>query len=224
MLILGVTTSHPECSIAITHDGHTLCEDIFDGKRTCLEELVPRIERMLQGCGLDYTDMDLFAVDRGPGGLTGIKIGIVTVRTLAQMARKPAASCSSLRAMCCGADADFVFPATYCSAKDVYYACFQKGSGLPRRLTPDSLGTAGQAAAEFAKYSTPESLLIGDMAEAVAAHMTEPPRIVASHPPRAAHVCALASAAAHQPWHALQANYLCVTNAESMFAKRKAGS
>jgi tRNA threonylcarbamoyladenosine biosynthesis protein TsaB len=227
MLILGVTTSHPECSMALMNHGALLGRDAFDGRGACVEELAPRIDRLLKQCGADYGEVDVYAADRGPGGLTGIKIGLVTVRTLAQIANRPTASCSSLRATACAAPAgaDLIFSVSRCSHDEVYYAAFRAGDGLPERLLADAVGAHEHAAAAFAACAGERPVLTGNAAARVAECMSHPPEMTpeSSWPPDAMHVCRLAAAAAHQPWNALQPNYLCITNAERMLARKKAG-
>lgn len=230
MLILGVTTSHPECSIALVNGCEILGRDVFDGRGTCVEQLAPRIDRLIAQCGVDYQDVDVYAADRGPGGFTGIKIGLVTVRTLAQIANRPTASCSSLRVTACAAPqgADLVFAVSRCSKDEVYYAAFRMRGGLPERLTPDAVGapeSAATAFAVFAECSGGKVLLTGNGSERVAGCMQNPPDATPEElwPPDALHVCRLAATAAHQPWNALQPNYLCITNAERILARKKAG-
>ncbi len=88
--------------------------DTFPGARSCVEELVPRIMNLLESRGFGPRDVDRFAVDVGPGGLTGIKIGLTAVKTLAQVTGRPVAPVSSLHAMCARAsDAGLVAPGGY---------------------------------------------------------------------------------------------------------------
>ena len=228
MLIFGVTTTHKVCSLALWRDGLVLAEDTFDGKRTCLEELTPRIETMFHAQGLDYRDVDLYAGDRGPGGLTGIKIGLVTVRTLAQIADKPTASCSALRVLACAVPPSqpIIMSVTRCSPREVYFAFFRGGRDLPERMSEDVLATVEQAADNAAKFLEQDVLLIGNGSELVAEQCGNSSKVADKSlwAPHARHVCRLAARAAHQPWRALQANYLCITYAEHLFASRKAGA
>jgi len=115
MVLLGVSTSNEECGIALASaeggGSALLGADAFPGARSCVEELVPRIMGLLESSGLGLRDVDMFAVDVGPGGLTGIKIGLTAVKTLAQVTGRPVAPVSSLHAMCArAADAGLVAP------------------------------------------------------------------------------------------------------------------
>jgi tRNA threonylcarbamoyl adenosine modification protein YeaZ len=46
--------------------------------------LIPSIDELLDGVGWRKSDIDLIVVGVGPGSFTGIRIGVVTARTLAQ--------------------------------------------------------------------------------------------------------------------------------------------
>jgi tRNA threonylcarbamoyladenosine biosynthesis protein TsaB len=49
-----------------------------------LTELIPMLDKLLTGEGVGLSEIEAFAVSSGPGSFTGIRIGISTVRALAQ--------------------------------------------------------------------------------------------------------------------------------------------
>ena len=51
--------------------------------------LIPSIDELLQSTGWKKDDLDLIVVGVGPGSFTGIRIGVVTARTLAQALNLP---------------------------------------------------------------------------------------------------------------------------------------
>ena len=231
MLILGVSTSDPECSAALCRNGDVLEEHSFQGARSCVEELVPLIESMLKNHGMGLKDVDAFAADIGPGGLTGIKIGVVTIRTLAQAMDRPVAGVSSLHAMACdaaSAGGDIILCATPCSDKEIYSALFEPANGAPRRLTEDSVHEPAQLADLLKTFAGRSIVITGNAADAAARVVRDatgvepvlaPPE---QRPPHARNICALAESAPPAEWSALQANYLCITNAERNLARRGA--
>ncbi len=58
--------------------------------------LLPAVDEMLSETGWKKSDLDLIIVGLGPGSFTGIRIGVVTARTLAQALNLPLAGVSLL--------------------------------------------------------------------------------------------------------------------------------
>lgn len=60
------------------------------------EELTPMIASVLAAAGWAVADVDVFAVDIGPGRFTGLRVGLATVRTLALAVDAPVVGVTSL--------------------------------------------------------------------------------------------------------------------------------
>jgi tRNA threonylcarbamoyladenosine biosynthesis protein TsaB len=65
--------------------------------------LLPLLEQALLEGGLEWDDVDRIAVGVGPGGFTGLRIGIATARALAQGHGLPLVPVGSLAALAAGA-------------------------------------------------------------------------------------------------------------------------
>jgi tRNA threonylcarbamoyladenosine biosynthesis protein TsaB len=63
------------------------------------ERLLPMIPQVLQGAGLEFADLDRIAVTLGPGGFTGVRVGIAAARALALATGKPVVGTTSLAVM-----------------------------------------------------------------------------------------------------------------------------
>lgn len=63
------------------------------------ESLLLMIRKALQGSKTELKEIDAFAACIGPGSFTGLRIGITTVKTFAQMAGKPVYGVSAFAAM-----------------------------------------------------------------------------------------------------------------------------
>jgi tRNA threonylcarbamoyladenosine biosynthesis protein TsaB len=83
-------------------------------------ELMPAIERLLREAGLGFGDLDALAVGIGPGGFTGLRIGIATAHGIAQSARIPLHPVLSLDALAAGIESNAPFPLIDAKRQEVY--------------------------------------------------------------------------------------------------------
>lgn len=86
-------------SIAISQDDKILGEVQVYGRISHSERLMDLLETLLRVQNLKLEDLDLLVAGRGPGSFTGIRIGVTTIRTLAQVLKKDAIGVSSLAAL-----------------------------------------------------------------------------------------------------------------------------
>lgn len=63
------------------------------------ERLLPMIAEVMAGAGATFADLDRIAVTLGPGGFTGVRVGIAAARGLALAAGKPVVGATSLAVM-----------------------------------------------------------------------------------------------------------------------------
>ena len=99
MLVLGVDTSLPLLSVALLKDGAVIGAVTLEGKDSRNEKLLPAIDWLLAESGTERHAIDLFAVTRGPGSFTGVRIGLATVQGLALALNKPVAAMSTHEAI-----------------------------------------------------------------------------------------------------------------------------
>lgn len=99
MKILAVDTSSKICSVAILEDRQVLDEINLDDGKTHSENLMPTIQLILERNDLTLDDIDLIGVTVGPGSFTGIRIGIASVKAIAEVKNIPVASISSLQCL-----------------------------------------------------------------------------------------------------------------------------
>lgn len=83
MLLLAFDTATPTVSVAL-HDGAAVvAEQAREGAMRHAELLAPGITAVLAEAGVDRRDVTDIAVGVGPGPYTGLRVGVVTARTLA---------------------------------------------------------------------------------------------------------------------------------------------
>ncbi len=99
MLILAADTSLPLLSVALTRDDALLASVALEGKASRNEKLLPAIDWVLGEAGVDRREIDLFAVTRGPGSFTGVRIGLATMQGLALALGKPLCAMSTHQAI-----------------------------------------------------------------------------------------------------------------------------
>lgn len=100
MRILSFDTTNNCVSIALLDSEIAVGERLFvssGGERQeSVTLLLPAIDEMLQEAGWKKSDLDLLVVGIGPGSFTGIRIAVVTARTLAQALNLPLTGVSLL--------------------------------------------------------------------------------------------------------------------------------
>src|SRR5512132_1573169 len=102
MLILAADTSLPILSVALVREGGLVGALAMEGKGSRNEKLLPAIDWLLSESSIDRQSIDLFAVTRGPGSFTGVRIGLATMQGLALALGKPVCSMSTHEAIAPG--------------------------------------------------------------------------------------------------------------------------
>jgi len=97
--ILSIDTSSNICSVAILEDTNIICELNIKDSKTHSENLMPLIDKLLSTSNLNLDDIECIVCDKGPGSFTGIRIGISTVKALAEVRQIPIVGVSSLDAL-----------------------------------------------------------------------------------------------------------------------------
>jgi tRNA threonylcarbamoyladenosine biosynthesis protein TsaB len=98
MKILGINTATMEMGIALIEDDKVIHSKHVSGPTAKAEQLIPWIKEMLETENVQLAELDCISVAKGPGAFTGLRIGVVTAKTLSQMLEKPLAGVSTLEA------------------------------------------------------------------------------------------------------------------------------
>ena len=171
MLILGLDSSAVAGSCALCDiDGEkktVIATSFVNTKLTHSQTLMPMVEDMLKSCGVELKNIDLFAVNSGPGSFTGIRIGVAAVKGIAFALNKPCVGVSTLHSLAYNLAG---FDCIACTVMDArcsqfYNAMFAINGEEINRLTPDRAISAADLAAELNQYSSKKIILAGDGAE-----------------------------------------------------------
>lgn len=99
MTFLAFDTSGEVCVLALAEDdGAVKAVSLFEGKRSLSRRLMGEIDGLLSRNGLALPDLSAFAVGLGPGSFTGVRVGVTTAKTLAQVTGKPLVGVGTLAA------------------------------------------------------------------------------------------------------------------------------
>jgi len=102
-LVLAIDTTGEFGSIALASERGVLEEVSLESPDGFAHVLFHAIERLLQRHGMRMADIDAFASASGPGSFTGVRVGLVAVKGLAEAAGKKVIAVSNLQAMAaCG--------------------------------------------------------------------------------------------------------------------------
>ena len=166
MKILGIDSSAKSASAAITDGDKVLGCFYTNTGLTHSQTLMPMIESLLKYSNTSLDDIDLIAVNKGPGSFTGVRIGVAAAKGLADVREIPVYGASTLESMaynlidtdcvaCCVMDARCI---------QVYNALFDITGGRITRLSSDSADSIEKVTDELKKYKKIK-FFVGDGAE-----------------------------------------------------------
>lgn len=166
MLVLGIETSTPRTSVAVGTEQGLVAGAVL-GSPTILastqgghEAVVPAIRYLLRTAGLQLSSVGGIAVGLGPGLFTGMRVGIATAKTLAQVLAVPVVGLTSLDVL---AFSVRYARRTVCAAIDakrgeLFYAFYQSVHGGITRITEYEVGGPDVLAAEL--EARPQDVLV----------------------------------------------------------------
>ncbi|MFR0950351.1 MAG: tRNA (adenosine(37)-N6)-threonylcarbamoyltransferase complex dimerization subunit type 1 TsaB [Ruminococcus callidus] len=172
MRILGIDTSGKVAAAALydSEAGCLLAQQSVYTKRTHSQVILPLAERLLADTGLQWQDVDGFAVAKGPGSYTGLRIGIAAVKAMAYALQIPCVGISRWRdwrgRICRGR-------ALICSVMTarqalVYAGLYRSDGTTVTALRPDGMQPVAELSEQLAALGEPV-LLVGDAVEEIPA-------------------------------------------------------
>ena len=144
MKILSVDSSSVSASVAITEKGVTLAESFINNGLTHSQTLMPMVEKTLKDANASVKDIELFAITNGPGSFTGVRIGIASVKGMADALGKKCFAVSTLEAIAEPLKTEDCIACAVMDARcnQVYTAIFENGNRLceDKAVLIDELG------------------------------------------------------------------------------------
>lgn len=99
MKILAIDTSSSICSVAILENDVLIDKNELDDGKTHSENLMPLLDELLKRNSINIKDIEMIACTVGPGSFTGIRIGVATIKPIAEVLNIKIASVMSLEAL-----------------------------------------------------------------------------------------------------------------------------
>ena len=163
MRILAIETATPIASCAVVDASGVLAETIIPVPMRHLEGLLPAVDEMLARLGLTPGSIQGLAVSCGPGGFTGLRVGIATAAAWARAREVPVLGVGTLEALARVPGVDgLVFPVLDAHRGEVAGALYRVGrDGGAECLAPPLVGPPDVVAAEAARHPGPV-LVVGD--------------------------------------------------------------
>ena len=147
MRILAVDTATTSCSVAIVDKTSLLSEFTIDREETHSKHLMDMIKAAMRMAGLNFSDLDGFAVTRGPGSFTGLRIGISTIKGLVVASEKPVVGVSSLKTLAFQVSYSryLICPILDARKGEVYFSRYRCLNGLLIKQTKESVAPPDKA-------------------------------------------------------------------------------
>ena len=174
MLICSVDSSATPASVCLFEDDKIVAEYYLNTGFTHSQTLMAMLESVLKISGKRADDIDLYAVNSGPGSFTGVRIGVSAVKGMAYAQDKPCVEGSTLESMAynCLGSHTIVCACMDARRKQVYHGLFRVDGDRIERLCEDKA-----IAIEELLIGLPngeEIILVGDGAELVSQSAEDP--------------------------------------------------
>ncbi len=140
--LLAFDAAGAACSAALWRDGRIVAHRFAAMRRGQSEHLVPMIGEVMTAADVPYAALDALAVTVGPGGFTGVRIGLATARGLALALHKPLIGISNFTAVAAAVAATegagrILTVVLDSKRRELYAQAFAAaGDGPPRPLGP----------------------------------------------------------------------------------------
>jgi tRNA threonylcarbamoyladenosine biosynthesis protein TsaB len=167
MLICSVDSSATPASVCLLEDDKIIAEYYLNTGFTHSQTLMAMLESVLKISGKSADDIDLYAVNSGPGSFTGVRIGVSAVKGMAYAQNKLCVEISTLASMAYNFLGNH---AIICACMDarrrqVYHGLFRVDGDKIERLCEDQAIAVEELLGSLPKDE--EIILVGDGAELV---------------------------------------------------------
>jgi tRNA threonylcarbamoyladenosine biosynthesis protein TsaB len=163
MILVAIETSTPRTSVALGSQNGILGEVALAGGRPGHELVVPAMDHLLRWSKTSISSVAGVVVGVGPGLFTGLRVGVQSAKTLAQVLRVPIVGLGSLDTLAFAArhSAKTIVAAIDARRGEVFYALYRAAPGGVARTSEPAVGPPERLAAEIQALGE-DVLLLGD--------------------------------------------------------------
>jgi tRNA threonylcarbamoyladenosine biosynthesis protein TsaB len=170
--LLAIDTAGAACSVALWAEGKVLAHEIAATQHGHAVALAPMLDRLTTATGTGFKALGAVAVSCGPGGFTGMRVGLATARALALAIGCPAIGIGSFQALAAtamrsGGHHGAAMLAVLDSRRDELFAAELDGTlataGAPMLLQPEAIAAYCRkrslpllADAELTQFAAPD--------------------------------------------------------------------
>ena len=172
-ILLAIDTAGSACSAAVGRGSVVLAAERQALRHGHAEVLLPMIDRVIDAAGLEPPALDIVAAAVGPGGFTGIRVGLGAARGIALALRARAVGVTSFAAVAAVlADeqyrADVLLIVLDSRREDFYVQVYDRRRVVPL-AAPQAVPPEALAGYVTAAVGAAPLMIAGDLAEAAAA-------------------------------------------------------
>lgn len=165
MKILGIDSSAKSASVAVLENGKVISSFYINTGLTHSQTLMPMLENVLKCANVTVEEIDLIAVNKGPGSFTGVRIGVAAAKGIADTKGILTCGISTLESMAYNLVGSDCTVAAVMDARcsQVYTALFKISSNHVERLTDDNAMSISELSELLTTYDN--VVLVGDGAD-----------------------------------------------------------
>lgn len=178
MLVLGVETSTPQPSVTIGSEQGIVGSCLISRGATHGEFLLPAVDFLMRQAGLSFRNLSAVAVGLGPGLFTGMRVGITTAKTIAQVLSLPVVGVPSLDLLAFDVRYSHrvICPVIDGKRGEVFFAFYRQVPGGVTRISEYLAGTPERLVGEV-EGQRAEVLLVGNGALLYRARLEDADRV-----------------------------------------------
>lgn len=172
MKILAIDSSTAKATVALYDSGRIAGKIEISDSKTHSETLVPMIQQVLQETGVAPSAVDYYAASIGPGSFTGLRIGVVTIKSIAMAVEKPCVAVPTLDALAYNVrEFEGLICALIDARNDQVFTAVYEGDTL---LTDYMAKSVSELAEDLRRLACGKPvILVGDGAEKHVSYLTE---------------------------------------------------
>ncbi len=163
MIILAVDTSTNAVSVAVNNSKQLLASAHVASDRRHAELLAPMISSVCAQAGISMKEIDVVAADIGPGLFTGMRVGIASAKTIAQVLDVPVVGVSSLDILARSVTTTERVVLSTIDARrgELYWSMYRNDLGPSIEVKPPRVGSLDDCVGDIVDRNQ-ETLIVGN--------------------------------------------------------------